>query len=273
MTERKGFLSRMFREEQGDDDTRVFSRREIGAGEEPREVEQHPHGFTVERAAEIINDLPPDVSHESAVRIVRGTLVAAGIRFEDLERSTRARETKLMSEMDLARGRQEELKERTEEVLRSLEEDMRKAREARDNGVTEEDERISRANSGLKDIKRVRAFFSFPEGDADAPAALPAQEGAAEVTAAEDTDAGGGEQTTDHEEAPASGTKDAQWRTAPWTRPDDHEGQTAEHREAPFPPQEAGDETRVMEPYDDADETRVIRRSGPLAGPEDAGER
>lgn len=269
MTERKGFLSRMFREGQGDDDTRVFSRREIGAGEEPREVEQHPHGFTVERAAGIINDLPPDVSNESAVRIVRGTLVAAGIRFEDLERSTRARETKLRSEMDLARGRQDELKERTEEVLRSLEEDMRKAREALDNGVTEEDERISRANSGLQDVRRVRAFFGFP--DEDAPAALPAQEGAG----AEDTDAGGGEQITDHEEAPAPGTKDAQWRKAPWTRPADRGEPTAEHRESPFAPQEAGDETRVMEPYDDedADETRVIRRSGPITPPEDAGER
>jgi len=259
MTERKGFFSRMFREEQGDDDTRVFSRREIGAGEEPREVEQHPHGFTVERAAEIINDLPPDVSHESAVRIVRGTLVAAGIRFEDLERSTRARETKLRSEMDLARGRQDELKERTEEVLRSLEEDMRKAREARDNGVTEEGERISRANSGLQDVRRVRVFFGFPDEDA----------GEAEPEAEPQA----GEQTTDHEEAPAPGTKDSQWRKAPWTRPADREEQASEPREAPFAP-EAGDETSVMEPYDDdADETRVIRRSGPITGPEDAGER
>lgn len=268
MTERKGFLSRMFGEEGGNDDTRVFSPREIGAaGEEPREVEQHPHGFTVERAAEIIKDLPPDVSHESAVRIVRGTLVAAGIRFEDLERSTRARETKLRSEIDLARGRQEELKERTEEVLRSLEENMRKAREARDNGVTEENERISRANSGLQDIGQVRSFFGFPGEvaalDAGANAAAGA-EPAAELQA--------GDQTTDHGEAPAPGTKDAQRREAPWTRPADREEQAAEPREAPFGPQ-AGDETRVMEPYDDADETRVIRRSGPLTPPEDAGER
>jgi len=247
MTERRGFFTRMFGEEGGDDDTRVFSPREIGAaGEEPREVEQHPHGFTVERAAEIIKDLPPDVSRESAVRIVRGTLVAAGIRFEDLERSTRARETRLRSEIELARGRQEELKQRTEEVLRSLEEDMRKAREARDNGVTEEDERISRANSGLQDIRQVRGFFGFPDEYAEAPA---------------------------DQEGPPAGAKDAQWREAPWTRPADHEEQTTDHREAPpFAPQ-TGDETRVMEPYDDADETRVIRRSGPLTPPEDAGER
>jgi hypothetical protein len=256
MTERRGFFTRMFGEEGGDDDTRVFSPQEVGAaGEEPREVEQHPHGFTVERAAEIIKDLPPDVSRESAVRIVRGTLVAAGIRFEDLERSTRARETRLRSEIELARGRQEELKQRTEEVLRSLEEDMRKAREARDNGVTEEEERISRANSGLEDLRQVRGFFDFPEEYAESHAV-----------------AEPGEQTADHEGPPAAGAEDYQSRGAPWTRPADREEQTADHREAPFGP-EAGDETRVMEPYDAADETRVIRRSGPLAPPEDAGER
>ena len=258
MTERRGFFTRMFGEEGGDDDTRVFSPREIGAvGEEPREVEQHPHGFTVERAAEIIKDLPPDVSRESAVRIVRGTLVAAGIRFEDLERSTRARETRLRSEIDLARGRQEELKQRTEEVLRSLEEDMRKAREARDNGVTEEDERISRANSGLQDIRQVRGFFGFPDEYAEPPAVAEAE---------------AGKPTTDHERPPTPGAEDYRSRSAPWTRPADREEQTIDHREAPFA-SEVGDETRVMEPYDDADETRVIRRSGPLTPPEDAGER
>jgi hypothetical protein len=228
-----GFFSRIFGGGANEDETRIFSpeelRREESGRKEPEE-EQHG-GFTVERAAEIIKGLPPDVSRESAVRIVRGTLVAAGIRFEDLERSTRARETRLRSEIDLARGRQEELKQRTEEVLRSLEEDMRKAREARDNGVTEEDERISRANSGLQDIRQVRGFFDFRDEYAEAPAV-----------------AEPGEQTADHE------------------------GPPAEQREAPFAPQ-VGDETRVMEPYDDADETRVIRRSDPLAGPEDAGER
>ena len=237
MTERKGFFSRMFGEGYGDDETRVFSPAEVGAGEDPfrEEVEQRPRGFTAERAAEIIKDLPPDVPRESAVRIVRGTLVAAGIRFEDLERSTRARETKLKSEIDLARGRQEELKERTEEVVRSLEEDIRKAREARDNGITEEDERISRANSGLQDVKKVRDFFGFPDGDdAEAPDAVARVE--AEPRA--------GDETTDHREAPAAAEREAV----------------------------AGDETRVIDPYD-ADETRIIRRSGPLAGPSDAGER
>ena len=173
MTERKGFFARLFGgggEDEGE--TRIYSKEEIGSGERrdeppPREIEQHPYGFTVERAAEIIDDLPPDVSSESAVRIVRGTLTAAGIRVEDLERSTRARQTKLRSEIGLARGRQNELRERADEVIRSLEEEIRKAEQARDNGVDEEEGRIERANAGLGDIKRVRRFFDFRVEDED----------------------------------------------------------------------------------------------------------
>lgn len=179
MTERnRGFLSRMFgNEEAGEGETRIYSAEEVGVeGSRDEEVEQRPHGFTVERAAEIIADLPPDVSRESAVRIVRGTLVAAGIRFEDLERSTRARETRLESEIELARGRQAELKESTAEVIRSLEEDIRRAREAQDNGVAEEEGKVSRARQGLEDIGRVRAFFGFPGEEVDR--GLPAAEGA-----------------------------------------------------------------------------------------------
>jgi ribosome-binding protein aMBF1 (putative translation factor) len=52
------------------------------------------------------------------------------VRVEELERSTRAREAKLSSEMELARSRQRELRERTDEVVRSLEEEIRRAREA-----------------------------------------------------------------------------------------------------------------------------------------------
>ncbi len=164
MSESRGFFSRLFLGDKDEGETQIYSAAEVGAGEpkESRKIEQHPQGFTVERAAEIISDLPPDVSRESAVRIVRGTLTAAGIKVEDLERSTRARETKLRSEIELARSRREELKERTEEVVRSLEEEIRKAREARDNGVAEEEEKISRANLSLEDIRRVRGFFDFP---------------------------------------------------------------------------------------------------------------
>ncbi len=181
MSERKGFFARLFGgggEDEGE--TRLYSNEEIGSGERrdeppPREIEQHPYGFTVERAAEIIDDLPPDVSPESAVRIVRGTLTAAGIRVEDLERSTRARQTKLRSEIGLARGRQDELRERADEVIRSLQEEIRKAEQARDNGVAEEESRIERATAGLGDIKRVRRFFDFGvEEDENEPAEVEA---------------------------------------------------------------------------------------------------
>jgi len=167
MSER-GFFSRILGGDANEDETRVFSAEEVDAGrsegrEEPDEVEQRPQGFTVERAAEVIDDLPPDVPRESALRIVRGTLTAAGIKVEDLERSTRVRESKLNSEMALARDRQEEIRRGTEEVVRSLEEEIRKAREDRDAGITQEEDRISRASAGIEGIKRVRAFFGFPE--------------------------------------------------------------------------------------------------------------
>jgi hypothetical protein len=167
MSER-GFFSRILGGDTNEDETRVFSAEEVGTrrsegGEEPDEEEQRPQGFTVERASEVIDDLPPDGPRESALRIVRGTLTAAGIKVEDLERSSRVRESKLNSEMDLARARQEEIRRGTEEVVRSLEEEIRKAREDRDTGIAQEEDRISRASAGIEGIKRVRAFFGFPE--------------------------------------------------------------------------------------------------------------
>jgi hypothetical protein len=176
MSER-GFFSRILGVDTNEDETRVFSAEEVGTRrpedrEEPDEVEQRPQGFTVERAAEVIDDLPLDVPRESALRIVRGTLTAAGIKVEDLERSSRVRESKLNSEMALARDRQEEIRRGTEEVVRSLEEEIRKAREDRDAGIAQEEDRISRAAAGIEGIKRVRAFFGFPEpeeGEAAGP--------------------------------------------------------------------------------------------------------
>ncbi len=160
------FFSRIFRRNTDEDETRTYQLEEIGkrisrkggTGEE-----EPPQGFTVERAARIIDDLPPDVSQESAVRIMRGTLVAAGIEVEDIERSAQARESRLNSEIEFARSRQEDLRRRTEEVVRSLQDEIRKAREARDAGIAEEEENVSRAVRGLEEVGRVRAFFDFPE--------------------------------------------------------------------------------------------------------------
>ena len=150
----------------GEEETRLYSLGEFAArtSEKQRAVEEgQAHGFTLDRAAGIIDDLPPDIPRESAVRIVRRTLEAAGIKVEDLERSTRAQEAKLGSEIEFSRNRQEELRQRTEEVEHSLEEEIRKAREARDTGVAEEAENIARASTEREEVRRVRAFFGFPK--------------------------------------------------------------------------------------------------------------
>ena len=155
---RQRFLSRMFSvnpEEEGA--TTDYSAEEVGRAEETAQ----PRGLTVERAAEVIKNLPPEVPHSSAVRIVRGTLQAAGIDFADLATSTRARESKLNSEIELSQGRIQELKDETEEVIRSHELEIRKARETRDLGISEEERRISDARSGLQDVERVRDFFGL----------------------------------------------------------------------------------------------------------------
>jgi hypothetical protein len=164
-----GFFSRIFGGGANEDETRIFSPEELRREESGKKEPEEEHGgFTVERAAEIIDDLPPDVPRESALRIVHGTLTAAGVSVENLERSTRVREAKLGSEIELARSRQRELQERTDETVRSLEEEIRRAHEARESGLAEEKVRISRASVGLENIKRVRAFFGFPEVEEEA---------------------------------------------------------------------------------------------------------
>jgi hypothetical protein len=155
---RQGFLSRMFSvnpEEEGA--TTDYSAEEVGTTGERVE----PRSFTIERAAEVIKNLPPEVPYSSAERIVRGTLEAAGIDIADLATSTRTRESKLNSEIDLSQGRIQELKDETEEVIRSHELEIRKAREARDLGISEEERRISDARSSLQDVERVRDFFGL----------------------------------------------------------------------------------------------------------------
>jgi hypothetical protein len=169
-----GFFSRIFGRTADDARSTSVEETEAGDPEKREEGQQSSYGFNVERAARIIDHLPSDVSRESAVHIVRGTLEAAGIKVEDLERSTRARETKLDSEIELARSRQNDLRERTEDVVRSLQEEMRKVREACDIGIAEEEEKVSRAIGGLKEMKRVRAFFGFPETEVEKGGADPA---------------------------------------------------------------------------------------------------
>ncbi len=165
MSRRRGFFSRVLGRNADEDDTRTYQFEEIGqriprrAGTE----EEPAQGITVERTARLLSELPPEVSRESAVRIMRGTLAAAGIEVEDIEKSAQAREARLDSEVESARGRQDDLRRRTEEVVRSLQEEIRKAREARDAGIAEEEEKISRAERGLEEVRRVRAFFDFPD--------------------------------------------------------------------------------------------------------------
>ena len=163
-TTRQGFISRIF-QNPGEDGTTIYSREEVGVGERGGyEGVVGRGGFTVERAAEIIENLPPEVPRPAAVRIVRGTLEAAGIDIADLATSTKARESKLNSEMDLSHDRIQEIQERTDEVVRSLEEEIRRAREARDVGVAEEEQRIADARAGLEDVRMVRDFFGLPSG-------------------------------------------------------------------------------------------------------------
>jgi hypothetical protein len=164
-TTRGGFFSRVFSGNLDDEDeTTIYPSEEVGVGETGGEIVES-RGFTVERAAEVIKNLPPEVPRPAAVRIVRGTLEAAGIDVGDLASSTRARESRLNSEIELSEGRIQELKEKTEEVIRSYEAEIRKAREARDFGISEEERRISASRSGLEDVERVRDFFGLGGGD------------------------------------------------------------------------------------------------------------
>lgn len=169
------FFSRLLGRDVDDDDDDEFgsyhSAEEFGTRGSTRgvvpEQEQRRRGFTVEVAAEMIDDLPSDVPRESALRIVRGTLAAAGVEFSDLERAIRARTSKLSAEMELAMNRQKELRKKTETIVRSLEEEIRKRRETCETLLEEEQKKISHASSVLRKVERVRAFFDFPKGEVE----------------------------------------------------------------------------------------------------------
>jgi hypothetical protein len=173
-TTRQSFFSRVFAGSTEGEGTSIYSSEEIGMPGSGESEGLTAHGFTVERAAEVIRNLPPEVPRPAAVRIVRGTLEAAGINIDELESSTRARESKLNSEIDLSENRIQQFKDETEEVIRNLEDQIRKAREARDFGVSEEERKISAAETGLDNIDMVRDFFGLPQEEADEQPADPA---------------------------------------------------------------------------------------------------
>jgi hypothetical protein len=173
-TTRQSFFSRVFAGSTEGEGTSIYSSEEVGMAGTGESEGLAAHGFTVERAAEVIRNLPPEVPRPAAVRIVRGTLEAAGIDIAELESSTRARESKLNSEIDLSENRIQQLKDETEEVIRNLEDQIRKAREARNFGVSEEERKISAAETGLDNIDMVRDFFGLPQEEVDEPPADPA---------------------------------------------------------------------------------------------------
>jgi hypothetical protein len=181
-TTRQSFFSRVFAGNTEGEGTAIYSSEEVGTGTSGMgEQEGAAHGFTVERAAEVIKNLPPEVPRLSAVRIVRGTLEAAGIDIAELESSTRTRESRLNSEIDLSEGRIQQLKDETEEVIRNLEDEIRKAREARNFGVSEEERKIQAAETGLDNIDLVRDFFGLPQEE-ELPADLAGAPAAGEET-------------------------------------------------------------------------------------------
>src|SRR5215207_380447 len=174
-----GFLSRMLGRDTDDeyDDSGAYysSEEEVESRRARRsssrgvldEEEPPPREFIVERIAETISDLPEGVPQESAVLIVRRTLAAAGVKLSELDASTQAQESKLNSEIGLARNRQEEVREKTQEQVRSLEEEIRKAKEACEDIVSYEEEKISRAWATLEGARRVRAFFELHESEGE----------------------------------------------------------------------------------------------------------
>jgi hypothetical protein len=161
------FLSKLLGRGADEDDSRTHSAEEIGTRRSRRKGEpeegQQPRGFSIQSIAETIADLPSTVPREHAVLIVRRTLVAVGIKLSELDVSTRAQESKLSSEIELARNRQKEVREKTAETVRSLEEELQRAREDCDNIVAYEEKKISRASATLKEVRRMRAFFDLPK--------------------------------------------------------------------------------------------------------------
>src|SRR5919199_3397651 len=134
-----GFLWRLLGSGADEDDSSTYSAEDTGTRRSWRrgelEEEHQPRGVSIRRIAETIADLPSSVPREHAVLIVRRTLAAADIKLSELDVSTRAQESQLSSEIELAKNRQKEVREKTEETVRSLEEELRRAQEACDGVV------------------------------------------------------------------------------------------------------------------------------------------
>jgi hypothetical protein len=177
----EGFLSRMLGRDTDDeyDSGSYYSGDEVETRRSRRsrrsnssrgvldEVEPPPRDFIAERVAETIADLPEGVPQESAVLIVRRTLAAAGVKLSELDVSTQAQESKLNSEIGLAQNRQVEVREKTQEQVRSLEEEIRKVKEACEDIVSYEERKISQAWATLEGVRRVRAFFELHETEGE----------------------------------------------------------------------------------------------------------
>jgi hypothetical protein len=161
------FLSRILGRDTDEEEARIdwaetFGMRGARTRIEP-EVEGQPWEMAVKLAVETIDDLPSNFPRDSAVRIVKRTLAAGGIDIGYFNKRTWARIPQISSEMELARSREKEFHEKTEETIRSLEGEIRKAREAYEAVRAKEEEEITHGLKELENIKRVRAFFGFSE--------------------------------------------------------------------------------------------------------------
>lgn len=240
--ERRSFFQRLLFGDGEDDDgegggrnAELTGARELEDTEEPREL----HGFTVERAASVIKDMPDDVPQKSAVRIVRQTLAAASIEVGELDRATRMREAKLESRIELSRGRVDELNERTDEVITSLQDQIEKAREARDYGVSEEERKISESRDGLSDVDLVRDFFDIRVAESRSEA------------------------SSDQLSGVSKGLENRDFWSERYQEPEDDRVLEAERGDPTEDHRESyrEDETQIMDPVED--DTQVIGDRGP----------
>jgi hypothetical protein len=165
------FFSRILGRDVDEDEGRIDSAEAFGTRRSKKrnasELGGQQWDSAVELVVETIDDLPSNFPRDSAIRIVRRTLAAAGIEIADFNRCTWARIPQIGSEIELARSREKEFKEKTEEEIRSLEAEIRQAREAYETIRAKEEGEISRASKELENIKRVRTFFGFSDMEAD----------------------------------------------------------------------------------------------------------